>query len=58
MQRLKNIVSIINTKVKDNTVPGHAVKLATNNQIRLTVIEVINDTQANEKLATDHENSH
>jgi len=49
MQRFKNILCIINTKVKDNTVPDHTVKLTTNNQARLTVIEVINDTQANEK---------
>jgi len=71
MQRFKNILCIINTGVKDNTVLDHAVKLASNSQARLTVVEVIDDTQAKEKsledifsleslqkkLVTDHENA-
>jgi len=71
MKRFKNILCIVDTKAEDNIVLDHAVKLATNNQARLTVVEIIDDTQANEKslegifsleslqkkLVTDHENT-
>jgi len=50
MQRFKNILCIINTGIKDNVVLDHAVKLATNNQARLAVIEVIDEIQPSTKL--------
>ena len=50
MQRFKNILCVVNTKLNDTSALEHAAKLAANNQASLTVVEVIDEIPPNTTL--------
>jgi nucleotide-binding universal stress UspA family protein len=50
MQRFKNILCVVNTDMQNNVAVEHAVKLAENNQVGLTVVEVIDKIVPNTTL--------
>jgi nucleotide-binding universal stress UspA family protein len=50
MKRLKNILCVVDSDLKDNAALKHAAKLAESNQATLTVAEVIDEIPPNTKL--------